>query len=175
LKLPSRLQLLSQDPQDELQLSLSHPLLEAAVAGLVRRVFLGSSRHCAPVPKTQRIPLRTARVSCHGRPRPSERRLGRKIGSISCHWASLSSHRPRIHSLCPLPAAQKITNTVQPPFMRLALVSSRNIPNLFWYKCFYAPVIVVGSTSSGFARVVFDNLPSPRTNPRFGINLLVLE
>jgi hypothetical protein len=55
--------------------------------------FLGSSRHCAPVPKTHKIPLRTARVSCHGRPRTSERRFGRKIGSISCHWASLSSHR----------------------------------------------------------------------------------
>ena len=35
--------------------------------------FLGSSRHSAPVAKTQRIPLRTARVSCHGRPRPSTR------------------------------------------------------------------------------------------------------
>jgi hypothetical protein len=58
--------------------------------------FLGSSRHCAPVPKTHRIPLSTARVSCHGRPRPSARRFGRKIGSISCHWASLSSHRPRM-------------------------------------------------------------------------------
>ena len=56
--------------------------------------FLGSSRHWAPVPKTHRIPLSTARVSCHGRPRPSARRFGRKIGSISFHWASLSSHRP---------------------------------------------------------------------------------
>jgi hypothetical protein len=62
---------------------------------------LGSSRHCAPVPKTHRIPLSTARVSCHGRPRPSERRLGRRIGSISCHWASLSSHRPRMPFLLP--------------------------------------------------------------------------
>jgi hypothetical protein len=60
--------------------------------------FSGSSRHCAPVPKTHRIPLSTARVSCHGRPRPSERRFGRKIGSITCHWALLSSHRPRMPS-----------------------------------------------------------------------------
>ncbi len=44
--------------------------------------FLGSSRHCAPVPKIHKIPLSTARVSCQGRPRPSERRFGRKIGSI---------------------------------------------------------------------------------------------
>jgi len=36
--------------------------------------FLGSSRHCAPVPRTHRIPLSRARVSCHGRPRPSARR-----------------------------------------------------------------------------------------------------
>jgi hypothetical protein len=61
--------------------------------------FLGSSRHCAPVPKTHKIPLRTARVSCHGRPRPSVRRWGRKIGSMTCHWASLSSHRPLMHFL----------------------------------------------------------------------------
>jgi hypothetical protein len=70
--------------------------------------FLGSSRHCAPVPKTHKIPLRTARVSCHGRPRPSERRFGRKIGSISCHGASLSPHRPRIPSFCLFFYTQKI-------------------------------------------------------------------
>jgi hypothetical protein len=70
--------------------------------------FLGSSRHCAPVPKTHKTPLRTARVSCHGRPRPSERRFGRKIGSISCHWASLSSHRPRMPSFCLFFYTQKI-------------------------------------------------------------------
>jgi hypothetical protein len=61
--------------------------------------LLGNSRHCAPVPKTHRIPFSTARVSCHGRPRPSRRRSGRKIGSINFHWASLSSHRPRMPSL----------------------------------------------------------------------------
>jgi hypothetical protein len=70
--------------------------------------FLGSSRHCAPVPKTHKIPLRTARVSCQGRPRPSKRRWGRKIGSMSCHWASLSSHRPRMPSFCPFSYTQKI-------------------------------------------------------------------
>lgn len=70
--------------------------------------FLGSSRHCAPVPKTHKIPLRTARVSCHGRPRPSERRFGRKIGSISCHWPSLSSHRPRMPYFCLFFYTQKI-------------------------------------------------------------------
>jgi hypothetical protein len=70
--------------------------------------LLGSSRHCAPVPKTHKIPLRTARVSCHGRPRPSERRFGRKIGSISCHWASLSSHRPRMPSFRLFSYTQKI-------------------------------------------------------------------
>ena len=70
--------------------------------------FLGSSRHCAPVPKTHRIPLSTARVSCQGRPRPSERRFGRKIGSIRCHWASLSSHRPRMPFFCLLSGMQKI-------------------------------------------------------------------
>jgi len=70
--------------------------------------FLGSSRHCAPVPNTHRIPLSTARGSCHGRPRQSERRFGRKIGSISSHWASLSSHRPRMPSFCRFPYAQKI-------------------------------------------------------------------
>jgi hypothetical protein len=64
--------------------------------------LLGSSRHCAPVPKTHKTPFSTSRGSCHGRPRPSERRLGRKIGSISCHWASLTSHRPRMPSLCQL-------------------------------------------------------------------------
>jgi hypothetical protein len=68
----------------------------------------GSSRHCAPLPKTHKIPLSTARVSCHGRPRPSARRRGRKIASISSHWASLSSHRPRMPSFCPLFCALKI-------------------------------------------------------------------
>ena len=68
--------------------------------------FLGSSRHCAPVPRTHRIPLSTARVSRHGRPRPSERRWGRKIGSINSHWASLSSHRPRMPYFCPLSCTQ---------------------------------------------------------------------
>src|SRR5437016_5897909 len=38
--------------------------------------LLGNLRHCAPVPNTHKIPLSTARVSCHGRPRPSVRRLG---------------------------------------------------------------------------------------------------
>jgi len=70
--------------------------------------LVGNSRHCAPVPNTHRMPLSTARVSCHGRPRPSERRCGRKIGSMSFHWASLSSHRPRMPSFCPLFNAQKI-------------------------------------------------------------------
>jgi hypothetical protein len=72
--------------------------------------LLGSSRHCAPVPKTHKTPLSTARGSCHGRPRPSERRFGRKIGSIRCHWASLSSHRPRMPSFCLFSCAQKIAN-----------------------------------------------------------------
>ena len=31
--------------------------------------FSGNSRHCAPVPNTQKTPFRTERVSCHGRPR----------------------------------------------------------------------------------------------------------
>ena len=70
--------------------------------------FLGSSRHWAPVPNTHKIPLSTARGSCHGRPRPSERRFGRKIGSITSHWASLSSHRPRMPSFCPFSFTQKI-------------------------------------------------------------------
>ncbi len=70
--------------------------------------FLGNSRHCAPVPKTHRIALSTARVSCHGRPRPSIRCRGRKIGSISSHWASLSSHRPRMPSFCLFPSRRKI-------------------------------------------------------------------
>ena len=43
--------------------------------------LLGNSRHCAPVPNTHKIPLSTARVSCHGRPRPSARRSGRNCGS----------------------------------------------------------------------------------------------
>ena len=72
--------------------------------------LLGSSRHWAPVPNTHKIPLSTARVSCHGRPRPSVRRWGRKIGSIRCHWASLSSHRPRMPSLCLFSYIQKIAN-----------------------------------------------------------------
>jgi hypothetical protein len=83
--------------------------------------FLGSSRHCAPVPKTHKIPSSTPRVSCQGRPRPSERRPGRKIGSMSCHWASLSSHRPRMPSFCLFSYMQKISDLVQPPFMRLLL------------------------------------------------------
>jgi hypothetical protein len=64
--------------------------------------LLGSSRHCAPVPNTHRIPLSTALVSCQGRPRPSARRCGLKIGSMSFHWALLSSHRPRMPHLSPV-------------------------------------------------------------------------
>jgi len=109
----SGMQLLGQYPQDAFQLALPHPLLEAAMAGLVRGgYFWGSSRHCAPVPKTHRIPLSTARVSCHGRPRPSVRRLGRKIGSMSFHWASLSSHRPRMPSFCLFSYLQQIAMLV---------------------------------------------------------------
>ena len=70
--------------------------------------LLGSSRHCAPVPNTQRIPLSTALVSCQGRPRPSARRCGLKIGSMSFHWASLSSHRPCMPSLSPVFNRQQI-------------------------------------------------------------------
>jgi hypothetical protein len=70
--------------------------------------LLGSSRHCAPVPNTHKIPLSTARVSCHGRPRPSVRRWGHKSGSISSHWASLSSHRPPMPSFCLFSYTQKI-------------------------------------------------------------------
>ncbi len=69
--------------------------------------FLGSSRHCAPVPKTHKIPLSTARVSCHGRPLPSERRFGRRIASIRSHWASLSSHRPRMPPSASFPTQRK--------------------------------------------------------------------
>jgi len=43
------------------------------------------------VRKTQKTPLSTARVSCHGRPRPSFRRLGRNNGSSNAHWASVRS------------------------------------------------------------------------------------
>ena len=41
--------------------------------------------------KTQKTPLSTARVSCHGRPRPSSRRFGRNSGSSTAHWASVRS------------------------------------------------------------------------------------
>ena len=41
-------------------------------------------------------------------PRQSERRCGRKNGSIRCHWTSLSSHRPRIPSICLFPHGQQI-------------------------------------------------------------------
>ena len=72
----------------------------------------GSSRHCAPVPKTHKIPLSTARVSCQGRPRPSARCRGRRIGSINFHWASLSSHRPRMPSFSPVFLPVEIANLV---------------------------------------------------------------
>ena len=41
--------------------------------------------------KTQKTPLSTARVSCHGRPRRSSRRFGRNSGSSTAHWASVRS------------------------------------------------------------------------------------
>ena len=41
--------------------------------------------------KTQKTPLSTARVSCHGRPRPLSRRLGRNSGSSTAYWASVRS------------------------------------------------------------------------------------
>jgi hypothetical protein len=47
--------------------------------------LLGSSRQCAPVPNTRRIPLSTPRVPCLGRPRPSAGRCDLKIGSMSFH------------------------------------------------------------------------------------------
>ncbi len=58
--------------------------------------FSGSSRHCAPVPRTHNKPLRTARVSCHGRPRLSPRTTGRNTGSTIAHCSSFSSQRPAI-------------------------------------------------------------------------------
>jgi hypothetical protein len=58
--------------------------------------FSGSSRHCAPVPKTHSTPCSTARVSCHGRPRPSRRCCGRSTGSTTSHCLSVSSQRPGI-------------------------------------------------------------------------------
>ncbi len=87
----------------------------------------GSSRPCAPVPNTHRIPLSTARVSCQGRPRPSARRGGLKIGSMSSHWASLSSHRPRMPFFCRFPCALQIAKLVQPPFMRPGVVSRQEV------------------------------------------------
>jgi len=56
----------------------------------------GSSRHCAPVPKTHSTPCSTARESCHGRPRLSARRCGRSTGSTTSHCSSVRSQRPRI-------------------------------------------------------------------------------
>jgi hypothetical protein len=56
--------------------------------------FSGISRHCAPVPRIQRTPFSTARVSCHGRLRLSARRDGRSTGSTTAHCSSFSSQRP---------------------------------------------------------------------------------
>jgi len=96
--------------------------------------FLGSSRHCAPVPKTHKIPLSTARVSCQGRPRPSARCRGRRIGSINFHWASLSSHRPRMPSFSPVFLPVEIANLVQ-LFMRPVLVLATMLADFAW--CFF--------------------------------------
>jgi hypothetical protein len=74
---------------------------------LVRRIFIGQLAPLAPVPKTHKIPLRTARVSCHGRPRPSDGRFGRKIGSITSR-VGIAAHRPRMPAFCPFSYSQKI-------------------------------------------------------------------
>jgi hypothetical protein len=58
--------------------------------------FSGSSRHCAPVPSTQKTPFSTERVSCHGRPRLSARRAPRSTGSTTNHCSSVNSQRPAI-------------------------------------------------------------------------------
>ncbi len=60
--------------------------------------FSGSSRHCAPVPRTHSTPFNTARVSCHGRPRLSARRAPRNTGSTINHCSSFNSQRPAIGS-----------------------------------------------------------------------------
>jgi hypothetical protein len=60
--------------------------------------FSGSSRHCAPVPRTHKTPLRTERVSGHGRPRLSARRSGLSTGSTMAHCSSFSSQRPAINA-----------------------------------------------------------------------------
>ena len=54
----------------------------------------GNSDHCAPLPRIQKTPCSTARVSCQGRPRLSSRRDGRKTGSTNSHCSSVSSQRP---------------------------------------------------------------------------------
>ena len=56
--------------------------------------FSGSSRHCAPVPSTQKTPSSTACASCHGRPRRTAGDAGRSTGSIISHCSSVNSQRP---------------------------------------------------------------------------------
>lgn len=62
----------------------------------------GSSRHCAPVLRTHKTPLRTERVSCHGRPRLSARRSGRStVSPRSIVHRSVPSVLPSAHSELP--------------------------------------------------------------------------
>lgn len=83
--------------------------------------FSGSSRHCAPVPSTQNMPFRTARVSCHGRPRLSSRRCGRSTRSVTAHCSSVSFQRP-VTALCGFPRTDPGSHENGPQvFMRQVL------------------------------------------------------
>lgn len=84
----------SQELQRLLQLATANPLLEPAMAGLIRRVFLRHLTPLAPVPNTQSTPFSTERVSCHGRPRLFVRHAGRSTDSTTAHCSSFNSQRP---------------------------------------------------------------------------------
>jgi len=93
---------------------------------------VGRSCHRAPVFKTQRMPLRTARVSCQGRPRPSGRRRGAGIrGCKSAHCSSVKSTvHLRVESL-----VKEMDHLALMQFQGISLIMSSNRPDMITYPC----------------------------------------
>jgi hypothetical protein len=68
LQFSSGLQILDQYVQDVFHFTFPHPLLEPAMAGLVRRILSGQLALLDSGTQTDKIPLRTAGGACQGRP-----------------------------------------------------------------------------------------------------------
>jgi hypothetical protein len=91
-------QQLRQKPQHFNQPAIADPLLEAAMARLVRRILLRQLTPLSPRPEHPQQVSNTALLSCQGRPRRTPAEAGRSTGSTNFHCSSVNSQRPVIRA-----------------------------------------------------------------------------